>query len=299
MTDYVKEATAFINQLNEISPLLAPSLLAGGGAAALSGLSAGATPKRPGESKSDRRKRVLKNMLLGGAAGGLATYAGTKGLQSLQNVLPEGENDPTSKALKFWGSLGAGAGAAGVAHRGVHKKRLDFLEKTLGPKMERHLKEMAGKGQTQEVQKLQDLMGGGAPSVRSKLTELLKARNEGVEKSLIDDYMSLLYSKFADPAAEGSMTFARETGLNTDVGREVKDVARGFKDDVIKAFNTGGGGWKGLQEARGRAMSGAKRMAWRHPRLAALGLGATVLPTGAILGSRALRALSPSITTYD
>jgi hypothetical protein len=114
------------------NPKVVASLLAGLGTGVAGGALSAGTPKRRGETRGQRRRRILKNALLAGGAGAVATGGAMYGLDQLNNVLPEEEKYPGSGLVNLTGEIagaGVGAGTVGRMYNNSRKEALKaFLD---------------------------------------------------------------------------------------------------------------------------------------------------------------------------
>jgi hypothetical protein len=118
---------AAVQRTNGFSPYLLPAALAGGGAGALMGYMSGRN-HIDGESPRDRRRRILKNALLGLTLGGVAGGALPAGLKTVGSTMePMSGFHPVDAAANFgvrhWlpSTVGAGGAVLGYHHLGSNR----------------------------------------------------------------------------------------------------------------------------------------------------------------------------------
>lgn len=112
--DTLKDTASQAGDYLQANPTLAAMLLAGGGSGLLGGYLTSQQPEEEGESKMQRRGRILRNALLAGGAGAGAVGLGASGLKTLSEAAPAGSMNPikeklTSFPARVAGGLGLGA----------------------------------------------------------------------------------------------------------------------------------------------------------------------------------------------
>lgn len=105
------------------NPNIAAPLLAAAGSGLVGGTVSSRSGRRRGETRSERRRRTVRDALLSAGAGGLATAGIRHGFNELGTALPEGKRNPVSGALSLLGIGGASGGASWYTNRGLNKAR--------------------------------------------------------------------------------------------------------------------------------------------------------------------------------
>lgn len=114
----------------QANPTIAAMLLAGGGSGLLGGYLTSRQPEEEGESKMQRRGRILRNALLAGGAGAGAVGLGAAGLKSLSEAAPLGSENPVQEKLTspMARALGGAGGVALGLSRGSKADTSDIID---------------------------------------------------------------------------------------------------------------------------------------------------------------------------
>lgn len=280
-----KQAT--VDQIGAIlrNPKVQAALLAAGGAGAAGGyLSSRAD--RKGETRGERRSRILRNALLSAGAGGLAVGAGTLGYEQLRHALPAEDIDPVSdlgeSLFRLGGASTAGVGADRLLRPGrqtAAKKVLDTLGVSaskedsldqLKSMLKNDPKLLKGLNANDEVVKNYLRSTGIRSDVIRGFTgdkDILKTVDDTLGKGVRDtgqgikDLFERSKTQTGGGVKERAKYMATEVG---DLGKaKAKDIGSKAKD--LDAKQIGGASRTAAQAARG--------MIKRHPVTAAVGLG--------------------------
>lgn len=128
--DVLKDKASQAGDYLQANPTLAAMLLAGGGSGLLGGYLTSQQPEEEGESKSQRRGRILRNALLAGGAGAGAVGLGAAGLKRLSEAAPLGSENPVQEKLTSLQAraLGGAGGAALGFSRGSKADISDSID---------------------------------------------------------------------------------------------------------------------------------------------------------------------------
>jgi hypothetical protein len=112
--DVLKDKASQAGDYLQANPTIAAMLLAGGGSGLLGGYLTSQQKEEEGESKAQRRGRILRNALLAGAAGAGTVGLGAAGLKRLSEATPVGSVNPVQEKLTspFARAIGGAGGAA-------------------------------------------------------------------------------------------------------------------------------------------------------------------------------------------
>ena len=128
--DALKDKASQAGDYLQANPTLAAMLLAGGGSGLLGGYLTSQQPEEEGESKMQRRGRILRNALLAGGAGAGAVGLGAAGLKRLSEAAPLGSENPVQEKLTSLQAraLGGAGGAALGFSRGSKADTSDIID---------------------------------------------------------------------------------------------------------------------------------------------------------------------------
>lgn len=128
--DVLKDKASQAGDYLQANPTLAAMLLAGGGSGLLGGYLTSQQPEDEGESKLQRRGRILRNALLSGGAGAGAVGLGAVGLKRLSEAAPLGSQNPIKEKLTspMARALGGAGGAALGFSRGSKADTSDIID---------------------------------------------------------------------------------------------------------------------------------------------------------------------------
>jgi hypothetical protein len=128
--DVLKSKASEAGDYLQANPTLAAMLLAGGGSGLLGGYLTSQQAEEEGESKSQRRGRILRNALLAGGAGAGAVGLGAAGLKRLSEATPSGSENPVQEKLTspMARALGGAGGAALGFSRGSKADTSDIID---------------------------------------------------------------------------------------------------------------------------------------------------------------------------
>ena len=128
--DVLKDKASQAGDYLQANPTLAAMLLAGGGAGLLGGYLTSRQPEEEGESKMQRRGRILRNALLAGGAGAGAIGLGAAGLKHFSEAVPSGSINPVQEKLTSPEArlLGGAGGAAIGLSRGTKADTSDVVD---------------------------------------------------------------------------------------------------------------------------------------------------------------------------
>jgi len=128
--DALKDKASQAGDYLQANPTLAAMLLAGGGSGLLGGYLTSQQPEEEGESKMQRRGRILRNALLAGGAGAGAVGLGAAGLKRLSEAAPLGSENPVQEKLTspMARVLGGAGGAALGFSRGSKADTSDIID---------------------------------------------------------------------------------------------------------------------------------------------------------------------------
>lgn len=292
-----------------MNPALAATLLAGGGGALAGGALTASGPENERESRSERRRRILRNALVSGAAGAGVVGAGAFGANQLMNALPERQSAAFSRLGRlalFGGAGAAGAGAGHVWERGVRAdaaqeavtrmreaySRTKFSRRKgqIHPWfMSKHLESLDRSGVKQVLNNLKNdrTQYFGRPGklgvLGQKGQELIARLGlEPTGKTRMERYVDPVFRAFRSPSQALKDLAAHGDKVGDNISKSLNskgEAARKMKAVLEKH--------KKLRSAVGVTSStgsGLKAIANRHPRAAgAAAVGALTIPAGRLV----------------
>lgn len=248
-----------------------PALATGIGSGVAGGLLTAGGRRQPGESRTRRTFRVLRNALLTGALGAGAVGAVRAGGNALSNALPADDVDPATRALTsgtLRGALGiTGAGAGAYMSRNMGRSTEKPTRAILDLFNTAHTQEAAVPGshglaaqhRGQRLSRLAQNVLNAKPSNLEGLENMFSGAGEGNVRRVVD-----------------------ELGGHATATSRAKVM-----DDFLRAgINTAGpgGGWRG--GLKRNLVNPAKMLAYRH---------LTAGRVGSIVGGTAAGAFAPEI----
>lgn len=259
------------------NPRVASMLLAGAGGGLVGGALSARSPRRRGESRGERRRRILRDALLTAGAGAGVVGLGQFGYDQFNTVLPEGPQNPVSRTGSALKIPGLALGGAGLGHAfGTRPAQMSTARSILGiPEVQ----DWVGK---QKLDKPRHALSAARDATRDpKMRALLSEEQiRGVGgrglQGLYDDTARNVGKSFSWLTGGGPGSAVESAKSNLGGKREAvrgilgnKDIGRG-----AKATQLAGGGARVLDKAVRR---GGKAVA-KHPRTAGAALALTAVP---------------------
>ncbi len=255
---------------------LAVPLLAAGAGGLAGGVLSGRSPRKPRETRAEKRRRVLRDALLSAGVAGGATALGRYGFNQLATAIPEGVKNPAAEGLAGAARFGLGAGAG----YGAHRLRRGHLESDAQVK----LKDLNIKPE------------GKATGLHTLRSALRDPQGNKAVLALRQDPSELRHFGLHPTGNPYLGAWGLEGERLTDLAGKGKEQ---FKKQVLGATGAKARA-QGLKSLAGKTVRHGAHFAGRHPGLATTGAVATLAqPTWKYLLSPAGKAMTPSIFTFD
>lgn len=289
-----------MGSLQEIlsNPRVASMLLAGAGGGLVGGALSARSPRRRGETRAERRKRILRDALLTAGAGAGVVGLGQYGYDQFNTALPEGPQNPISRTGSVLKIPGLALGGAGAGHW--------FGTRRTQERAARDIMALPGIRESlgdPELKKRTNLIENARTAARHKdlrklLTEeqIRDVGGRGVQ-GFYDDVTQGVGKGFSWLTDGGPRRAAESAASNLKGKREAvrgilgkKDIGRG-----AKATQLVGGATRVLDKAvrrGGRAIS-------KHPRTAGAAMLAALGPSAWEYGLKPLVDRMPNLTTFE
>ena len=279
------------------NPRVASMLLAGAGGGVVGGALSARSPRRRGETRGERRRRILRDALLTAGAGAGVVGLGQYGYDQLNTVLPEGPQNPISRtgsALKIPGMAlgGAGLGHAFGTRPAQERAARDILavpgiREALGNPELKKYRQFVDNARTATRHK----------DLRARLPEdaVRNVGGRGVQ-GFYDDVSQGAGKGFSWLTGGGPGSAVESAKSNLGGKREAirgilgnKNIGRGAKATQLTS-----GGARVLDKTVRRGIQSAAK----HPRTAGAALALTALPAAYEYGVKPLSRRFPSLTTF-
>jgi hypothetical protein len=255
------------------NPEVALPLMAAATGGLAGGVLSGRSPRKPGETRAQKRRRILRDALFSAGAAGGATALGQYGYNQLNTAIPVNVENPASEALKGVGSVGAGVGAGwGVGH--LHRR-----------------------GRESDARVILERLGETLDSKTTgmdRLRSLLRMDTSPKVQTLRQDRDLLMRLGLHPHGNE----FVGSWGLEGDRLRDLAGKAR--KQIQEQVIGGKGGRVAGLKSVADKTLRHGARFARRHPALATAGATAALAEPAWNYALKPLgKAMTPPVFTFE